>query len=70
DAFVAGIIYGLENSLIFDDFVKLASSLGALNASAWETCRVSLEDAKKIMEDVSIEEFGKKIKLINDSPTI
>ena len=70
DAFVAGIIYGLEKSLIFNDFVKLASALGALNASVWETCRVNLEDAIALADEVSIEEFGKKIKLIDDSPTI
>lgn len=70
DAFVAGIIYGLEKSLIFNDFVKLASALGAVNASVWQTCRVKLEDAKKLVDNVKIEEIGKKIKLIDDSPTI
>ena len=70
DAFVAGIIYGLEKSLIFNDFVKLAVTLGAQNASSWEVCKVDPREAKKLEDDVSIIEIGKKIKLIDDSPTI
>jgi fructose-1-phosphate kinase PfkB-like protein len=70
DAFVAGIIYGLEKSLIFNDFVKLAASLGAQNAASWEVCKVDPSSAKKLEDDVSIVEIGKKIKLIDDSPTI
>lgn len=70
DAFVSGIIYGLEKSLIFNDFVKLASAIGALNASKWDVCNVDLEKAKRLANQVSISEIGKKIKLIDDSPTI
>lgn len=70
DAFVAGIIYGLEKSLIFNDFVKLAVSLGAQNAESWEVCKVDPIAAKKLEDEVTIVEIGKKIKLIDDSPTI
>lgn len=70
DAFVAGIVYGLEKSLVFSDFIKLASSLGAQNASRWDACNVNFEDAKKLTSEVKIVEIGKKIKLIDDSPTI
>ncbi|MBK7104240.1 MAG: 1-phosphofructokinase [Ignavibacteriae bacterium] len=70
DAFLAGIIYGLEKSLIFNDFVKLGSALGALNASTLEVCKVKLENAQKLTSQVTIQEIGKKIKLIDDSPTI
>ena len=70
DAFVAGIIYGLEKSLIFNDFVKLASSIGAQNASMWDVCKVNIDDAKKLVDKVTITEIGKKIKIIDDSPTI
>ncbi|MFZ1290958.1 MAG: PfkB family carbohydrate kinase [Melioribacteraceae bacterium] len=69
DAFLAGIIYGLEKSLIFNDFVKLGSALGALNASNLEVCKVKLEDAQKLTSQVTIQEIGKKIKIIDDSPT-
>jgi len=70
DAFVAGIIYGLEKSLVFNDFVKIAASLGAQNAAVWDTCNVGLENAEKLVDDVTITEIGKKIKIIDDSPTI
>jgi 1-phosphofructokinase family hexose kinase len=70
DAFVSGIIYGLEKSLIFNDFVKFATSLGAQNASVWDTCSVSMDEARKFIDNIVIEEIGKKIKLIDDSPTI
>jgi tagatose 6-phosphate kinase len=70
DAFVAGIILGLEKSLIFNDFVKIAASLGSYNASVWETCRVKKENADRLLDEVVIMEIGKKIKLIDDSPTV
>lgn len=70
DAFLAGIIYGLEKSLIFNDFVKFASALGALNAMNLDVCNVDLDKAMKYSSQISIHEIGKKIKLIDDSPTI
>ena len=70
DAFLAGIIYGLEKSLVFYDFVKLATGFGSQNASTWEVCKVQLDDAKKLANKVTITEIGKKIKIIDDSPTI
>ncbi len=70
DAFVSGIVYGLHKSMVFDDFTKLAASLGALNASSWEICSVDLEKAKNLSEKVTLLPIGKKMKLIDDSPTI
>ena len=70
DAFVSAIIYGLEKALVFNDFVKLASAFGAANASSWEVCKVKLEDAEKLKEQVKLEEIGKRMKIINDAPTI
>ncbi len=70
DAFVAGIIYGLEKSLIFNDFVKFASALGAQNAASWKTCKVTFDEANMLIDKISIREIGKKIKIIDDSPTI
>ncbi|MCB0752231.1 MAG: 1-phosphofructokinase [Ignavibacteriae bacterium] len=70
DAFLSGIIYGLEKALIFNDFVKLGTALGALNASRLEVCKVKLNEALDFASHVSISEIGKKIKLIDDSPTI
>ncbi len=70
DAFVAGIVYGLNKSMVFDHFTKLAASLGALNASQWSVCSVNPEDAEKLSEEVILTPVGKKMKLIDDSPTI
>lgn len=70
DAFVAGIAYGLEKALVFEDFTKLASALGAANAAKWEVCNSSLEDTGKILDKIKVSPIGKKMKLIDDSPTI
>lgn len=68
DSFLSGIIYGLEKALVFDEFVKIAVSLGAANAEQEETCRVSLDNFKKYVDQVQIIPIGKKMKLIDDSP--
>lgn len=70
DAFVAGIVYGLEKQMIFNDFVKLGISIGALNAESWSTCSVEFNNIKKYTDQIEIKEIGKKIKIIDDSPTI
>lgn len=69
DAFAAGLVYGLENSLVFEDFVKIAVALGAANASMLETCRVSKEIMDRYISGINIEPIGKRMKLIDDSPT-
>ena len=69
DAFVAGIIYGIERGLVFDQFVKLGSALGAVNASKWGVCNASIEEVDKLIKQISITPIGKKMKLIDDSPT-
>jgi len=68
DAFVAGIVYGLENSIVFDEFVKVATALGAANAARWETCSVSQDELNRYLDQVKIEPIGKKMKIIDDSP--
>lgn len=68
DAFVAGIIYGLENALVYNDFIKLAVALGSLNTESFEAAKVELAKAKDLAEIISIEPVGKKMKLIDDSP--
>ncbi len=68
DAFVAGIAYGLENSLVFDEFVKIAAALGAANATKIETCEVSMHEIENYVGEVQILPIGKKMKIIDDSP--
>lgn len=69
DAFVAGIAYGLEKALVFDEFVKIASALGSMNASRWDVCTVMLEEIENMIDSITVKPIGKKLKLINDSPT-
>ncbi len=69
DAFNSGIAAGLEKGLTFDEFVNLGCKLGALNSISWETCAVNRELIDSC-PDAKIENIGKKLKLIDDSPTI
>ena len=66
---LSGIIYGIEKGLIYDEFVKIASALGAENASKWEVCNSKLEDIQCRLKKITITPIGKKLKLIDDSPT-
>lgn len=70
DAFMAGIIYGLEKSLVFDDFVKSAAALGAVNATKLSTCEVTEDEMNRFSTNVKLFTLGKKMKIINDSPTV
>jgi 1-phosphofructokinase family hexose kinase len=68
DAFVAGLVYGLNKDKTFDEYVKLASALGALNASTFEVCNVNIDEAQKLTEKIKIFTVGKKIKSIDVTP--
>lgn len=68
DAFTAGLAYGFEHAMVFNDFTKLATALGAANAARFDTCDVNMESAEELIPHVSVQEIGKKMKLINDSP--
>lgn len=70
DAFVAGLVYGLDKSLIFNDFSRVASALGAVNATKYDVCTSTLDDIKKLIELVKVSPIGKKLKIIDDSPSI
>ncbi len=70
DAFVAGVVYGLEKDLVFDEFVKIGAALGAHNASVLETCNFDYQSFEPFINKVNIETVGKKMKLIDDRPTI
>ena len=70
DSFVAGVAYGLEKDLVFDEFIKIAAALGALNASSWKTCSFDLNEIENIAENIVVKTVGKKMKLIDDRPTI
>ncbi|MBN1638059.1 MAG: 1-phosphofructokinase, partial [Ignavibacteriales bacterium] len=68
DAFVAGLIYGLEKALVFDEFVKIATALGAANAIKFDVCNSDLSEIEKYSKKIRIFPIGKKMKIIDDSP--
>lgn len=68
DAFVAGIVYGLEKALVFDDFFKIATALGIANATKFDVCNSDLSEIEKFSEKIRIFPIGKKMKIIDDSP--
>jgi 1-phosphofructokinase family hexose kinase len=68
DAFVAGLAYGLQNKLNFDQQLRLASALGACNAKSLEVCDVEIQDTNLLAEKIQIEAIGKRLKEINDKP--
>jgi fructose-1-phosphate kinase PfkB-like protein len=68
DAFIAGIAFGFENSLVFEEFVKIASALGAANAESLKTCEVPLDEMHRLIDKVKVLTTGKKMKIIDDSP--
>ncbi|GJQ61686.1 MAG: tagatose-6-phosphate kinase [Melioribacteraceae bacterium] len=70
DAFVAGIVYGMEKALVYDEFTNLAVKLGALNATSEETCMVKINEIESFNSLADISPVGKKMKIIDDSPTI
>jgi 1-phosphofructokinase family hexose kinase len=68
DAFVAGIVYGFHNNLVFEEYLRLAASLGAANAASTNVCKVTIEEIEQYKQKVKISNIGKKVKLIDDSP--
>ena len=68
DAFTAGIVYGLCKDKTFEETLKLASSLGALNALTFDVCNVQPGEAEKASENIKLFTVGKKIKIIDVTP--
>ncbi len=68
DAFVAGLIFGWHNKLTFEQQLRFATALGALNSISLEVCEVEFDSAKSLAEKINIKAIGKKLKEINDSP--
>ena len=68
DAFVSGIVYGWHDKLTFEQQLKFATALGALNARSLEVCEVELPDSQMLAEEIRIEPIGKTLKHLNDTP--
>ena len=68
DAFTAGLIYGWQKKLNFEEQLRFAAALGIYNAKSIEVCDVDFQDALSISDQITISPVGKKIKIINDQP--
>ncbi len=68
DAFAAGIIYAWHNALTFENGLTLAASLGALNASRFDVCSISLKEALEMQSQVRVMPVGKKMKTLDVTP--
>ena len=69
DAFVAGLAYGWENDLVFEDTLKTASALGAANAATFEVCNLFTDDYMGLKDKAIISSVGKKMKVVDVTPT-
>ena len=68
DAFVAGIAYGWQKNLVFDEQIKFATALGTANAQMFDVCNVPADKVYQIADSIEVNPIGKKIKLIDDTP--
>ncbi|MFA3783718.1 1-phosphofructokinase family hexose kinase [Melioribacteraceae bacterium 4301-Me] len=68
DAFTAGVVFGLYHSFVFDDLLKIATSLGTANAVKIETCNSTVDEYENYIDLIQIKSVGKKMKIIDDTP--
>jgi 1-phosphofructokinase family hexose kinase len=68
DAFVAGILYGIEKSLVIKDSLVFATSLGVANASEIDVCSVDISKTEQFLQNIEFFELGTRMKTIDDSP--
>lgn len=69
DAFVAGLIYCLKNNETFEYSLKYATALASINSTQFDVCNVTADKFQPLINQISIEPIGKKVKLIDDTPT-
>jgi 1-phosphofructokinase family hexose kinase len=68
DAFTAGVAYGWHKDLVFEDTLRTAVALGAVNASVFDVCNVKINDFDELKTSVIITPIGKKMKVIDVKP--
>lgn len=69
DAFIAGLVFGLENDLTFEQTLTFASKLGAANAKSFDSCNVTKEEFESFNYNVEVLPVGKKMKILDVTPT-
>ncbi len=69
DSFVAGIAYGWHHNQTFKEQVKFAIALGSANAETFHVANISKKKAEELTRFVKVIPVGKKMKIIDDSPS-
>ncbi len=69
DAFVAGLISGWKNGDVFENSLKFSTAIAAKNAEQFEVCNVEPNSFDSILDNIKIEPIGKKMKIIDDTPS-
>ncbi|HED07607.1 MAG TPA: 1-phosphofructokinase [Ignavibacteria bacterium] len=69
DSFTAGIIYAWHNKLTFEEGLKIASALGAVNAKRTDTSNVNFDEAQELIDNIVVNSVGKKIIKLDVTPT-
>lgn len=70
DAFTAGIVSGLHNDFVFEEYLKTAVKLGAINAASVDVCSVTTDQLNEFSGEAIIATVGKKLKQVDVTPTI
>lgn len=69
DAFVAGLIYGWKKGDVFEHSLRFSTALASANAMSFDVCNVDKNSFDYLIDKVTIQPVGKKMKLIDDTPT-
>lgn len=69
DAFVSGLIYSWKKGDVFESSLKFSTALASANATSFDVCNVDKNSIISLIDEVKVETIGKKMKLIDDSPS-
>jgi 1-phosphofructokinase family hexose kinase len=68
DSFVAGIAYAWHRNLPFEDALSFASCLGVANATKYDVCNVTFDEAEQLKNKIKIVSIGKKMRTVDVNP--
>ncbi len=65
DAFTAGILYSMNSHYKFEEGLKFATALGALEATKYDVCKNDLSEIQSLLDRVIVEPVGKRMNEFN-----
>jgi len=68
DCFVAGIVYGWYKDFTFEETLKLAVALGALNVKSFDVGNVPFNEAENLAKQINPSPVGKRMKILDVTP--